>query len=63
MTSDLRRCAECGAALEDSDATMAHWDWHRDFRARLRELEGRVEELELERAAAIDARREAIDRG
>ena len=47
MPSDLLCCRECGATLEYT-TQMEHWDWHRTQRARLSELERRIEALEQE---------------
>lgn len=54
-------CRECGATL-DYVTQMEHWDWHRNQRARLSELEGRIEALERQHHEEADARREALER-
>lgn len=53
MSSDLRTCPECGAALDSVSAQMEHWDWHRNMRSRLSELEVRIDALG--RATGLDA--------
>lgn len=62
MSLDLLRCAECGAALAYHGDQMTHWDWHRNQRARLTEMERRIAALERQRHEEADARREALER-
>lgn len=62
MPSDLLRCPECGAALDCYSDQMTHWEWHRNQRARLTELEGRIEVLERVAATDRTLEQEAMER-
>lgn len=62
MGDQMHHCSECGGGVTGENQ-MAHWDWHRALRQRLRNLEEQVAELVRERNAEIDARREASERG
>lgn len=62
MSIDLLRCAECGAALDCYSDQMTHWDWHRNQRARLSELERRIEALGAATGLRDDWEREERER-
>ncbi len=49
---ELLTCPECVAALDCYSDQMIHEDWHRSQRARLTELEDRIDELG--RATGLD---------
>lgn len=60
--SSFRDCAECGAVLGSVDRQMRHWDWHRSQRARLTQLEQRIEQLGAAAGLRDDWEREERER-